>query len=295
LAIVSETSTLTLEPGTLWPQLKARTQSALQSGALQSLTTDAVWIEDRGIAFFTRILANLKRKETARKAQTRNPFLPYEEDLFVANLSKTHLCLLNKYNVVKHHLLIVTRAFEAQENWLNRRDFEAMWACLAEIDGLAFYNGGESAGASQAHKHLQLIPFEPTPTGRKLPIEAALERVRFEGGIGRIPSFDFPHAIAKLDPQWLNSPHTAARATIALYRRLLYELGIPVSGPQQTQAYNLLATREWLLIVPRSQAEFQSIPVNSLGFAGALLVRNAEQLAYLKACGPLTLLKQVAI
>ena len=29
---------------------------------------------------------------------------------------------------------------------------------LAEVEGLAFFNGGTVAGASQPHKHLQVVP-----------------------------------------------------------------------------------------------------------------------------------------
>ncbi|NIO40609.1 MAG: phosphorylase, partial [Burkholderiales bacterium] len=38
-----------------------------------------------------------------------NPFLPYGKDLFVSDISETHLALLNKFNVIDYHLLIVTR------------------------------------------------------------------------------------------------------------------------------------------------------------------------------------------
>ncbi len=50
-----------------------------------------------------------------------------------------------------------------------------------------------------------------------------------------------------------------------------------------------------MLIVPRSQEEFQGISVNSLGFAGALLVRNQAQMQILKDQGPMNILKSVAV
>jgi ATP adenylyltransferase len=59
-------------------------------------------------------------------------------------------------------------------------------------------------------------------------------------------------------------------------------------------AYNLLVTRTWMMIVPRSQESFESISVNSLGFAGTLLVRNADQLEQIKAAGPLNVISAVA-
>lgn len=54
-----------------------------------------------------------------------NPFLSYDEALWVAHLSDTHTCLLNKFNVVPHHALVVTREFQRQTDPLTAADFEA--------------------------------------------------------------------------------------------------------------------------------------------------------------------------
>ncbi|NEP54693.1 MAG: phosphorylase, partial [Moorea sp. SIO3C2] len=113
-----------------------------------------------------------------------------------------------------------------------------------------------------------------------------------------IPTLPFIHAIAELDPSWVNSPWDAAQATLKLYHRLLSAVGLPWNNGndnKQSGAYNLLATKQWMLLLPRSQADFQSIGVNSLGFAGALLVRNQEQMKRLKDHGPMTILQNVAV
>ncbi|MBD2576555.1 phosphorylase [Oscillatoria sp. FACHB-1406] len=288
--------------GALWEKIRNKTQSALKCGALKSIPTESKFIDQDGVRFLVRILANLDRKEKAKKEQDRktetsgkdfNPFLPYEEDLFVTHLSETHVCLLNKYNVVEHHLLMITRAFEEQENWLNLRDFEAMWACLTEIEGLAFYNGGTLAGASQRHKHLQLVPFPFNPDGSSLPIAPVIAGLEWQEAIVTVPHWQFQHAIARFDPPLISSPQSAAEATNTLYQRLLEAVGISVEGDRQTGAYNLLATREWMLIVPRSRDSFEGIPVNSLGFSGTLLVRNAQQMQWLEEVGPMNLLQNV--
>lgn len=290
-----------LKPGTLWTKVRERTEHAIQCGALLSIPTDYEFVEQDGVRFLVRILSNLARKDEANQKQIKetatsgkdfNPFLPYDEDLFVADLSHTHVCIFNKFNVVDYHLLIITREFEDQESWLTLPDFEAMWACLAEIDGLAFYNGGKIAGASQRHKHLQLVPLPLVNTGVQIPIAPLLEKAEFKGSIGTIPGLPFRHAFAHLDASWMQSPLQAAAATLECYRNLLETLGL--NNGDRPGAYNLLATRKWMLIVPRSQEEFESISVNSLGFAGALLVRNSEQMKFLKDCKPMTLLSQVA-
>ncbi|MES9860967.1 MAG: hypothetical protein ABW157_17270 [Candidatus Thiodiazotropha sp. LLP2] len=48
-----------------------------------------------------------------------------EPSLTVSELSPTHIAVLNKFNVVNHHLLIVTSKFESQERLLNECDVDA--------------------------------------------------------------------------------------------------------------------------------------------------------------------------
>ncbi|MBD2516828.1 phosphorylase [Nostoc sp. FACHB-973] len=290
-----------LKPGTLWTTVKERTEYALQCGALLSIPTEFEFVEQDGVRFLVRILSNLNRKKAAKEKQEKqsansgeefNPFLPYEEDLFVADISDTHVCILNKFNVVDYHLLIITRAFEEQETLLTLEDFTAMWACLADFDGLGFYNSGKIAGASQRHKHLQLVPLPLAPSGSQIPIEPLLREAQFQNSTATLPKLPFLHAFAPLNPHWVESPFTGGEATLELYHTLLEAVGLDAT---QLGAYNLLMTREWMLIVPRSQEHFHSISVNSLGFAGALLVRNAEEMQLLKDQTPMTILKSVAI
>ena len=40
----------------------------------------------------------------------RDPFEPHEEALFVQDLGPDHKLLLNKFNVVAHHCLVVTKS-----------------------------------------------------------------------------------------------------------------------------------------------------------------------------------------
>ncbi|MEM6400668.1 MAG: DUF4922 domain-containing protein, partial [Cyanobacteria bacterium P01_D01_bin.116] len=294
-----------LKPGTLWTRIQEQTQHGLECGALQSIATDYEFMEENGVNFLVRVLTNLTRKDEAKKKQDKaakkgkdfNPFLPYEEDLFVSDISQTHLCLLNKFNVVENHLLIVTREFEEQESLLNWPDFQAMWACLAEIDGLVFYNGGKIAGASQKHKHLQLVPTPLAPSQTEsIPIAPLFASAVFEGDVGRVPDLPFVHGFCRFDADLINSPNNAAQITLELYQKLLKAVDLLTEDTDNNSiAYNFLATREWMFIVPRSKEHFESISVNSLGFAGGLLVRNQQQMQMLKDCKPMEVLKRVGV
>lgn len=292
--------------GTLWQKILRTTDYALRTGAQLPIPTDYEFIEDGDVRFFVRIVTSLQRKDEEKKKQQEtlmsgtkvDPFLPYDEKLFVADISETHLALLNKYNVVDHHLLIITRHFEDQGSLLTLQDFEALWLCMAEYEGLGFYNGGEAAGASQRHKHIQIVPLPLAPEGPQVPINPLLAEAAFENGLGIVPGFAFLHVFAGLESDLAGFPLAAAKKTFDIYSAMLGRLGMEMPSTEvlkkQSSPYCLLVSRQWMLLVPRSVEFFDSISINSLGFAGALLVRNRDQMDFLKKYGPMNALKGVA-
>lgn len=295
-----------MNPDDLWQRTLARTTQALASEALRPIETSYEYVDDGGVRFLVRVVANLRRKDADRRAvdpfslpQSKqvNPFGPHDPELFVADLSSTHVCLLNKYNVVRHHLLLVTRAFEDQRRLLSEADCDALWRGLADIDGLGFYNGGADAGASQPHKHLQLVPLPLAPKGPAVPIAPLLPSAAADE-IVRADALPFEHACACAP--WGDQPYRErGPATHDAYLRLLRRVGLlPRSGPlpdSPAGPYNLLCTRRWMLIVPRSREYVEGISLNALGYGGALLVRTAADLARLKALGPMTVLERAAV
>ena len=255
-------------------------------------------IEQDGIPFQVRVLKGSTGKgRTTETSSNANPFLPYDPELFVAPISPTHIALLNKFNVVEHHLLIVTRAFEDQRCQLTQKDCEALLIGLTELDGLAFYNAGREAGASQSHKHLQLVPFneELAP----LPIDSLLRFPQADAMVSTLPGLPFRHVAAPMDPDWTNPEKNSGASLHATYRKLLRAAGLSVDAMtgshMPTAPYNLLVTRKWMLLVPRSQECFEGISINALGFAGALLVHDKRQLETLRRLGPVTALQYVTV
>jgi ATP adenylyltransferase len=294
----------TLFPPTLWPRTVQVTEQALHSGAIQPIPTTLALVADHDLQFIVRCMDQTAPSSLSAgvnhppRQPGPNPFLPYEQELFVADLSATHICLLNKFNVVNHHLLMVTRSFVEQTSLLTLEDFTAMWLCLAAFEGLAFFNGGAQAGASQRHKHLQYIPLPLGTIGPKLPIEPALAQAQFDGPVGRSAALPFAHALVKLEPHWIERPEDAAAATLEFYYLLLRAVGWSgalAQDAQQPFPYNLLATRQWLWLIPRRQEHFYDISVNALGFAGSLFARNATQMALIQQHGPLGVLSRVGI
>ena len=296
------------EPGTLWEQVTARSTQARACGAIHTIPTYSELVEQGGVSFLIRIVSHLVRKAQAKADQqrsslaaqaTQNPFLPYDPDLFVTDISDTHVCLLNKFNVLEHHILMVTRFFQEQEALLTLSDFEALLLCLREYEGLGFYNSGEAAGASQRHKHLQMVPLPLTAEIPQVPIESLLRTARFEAARGVVHNLPFLHVITRMNPQWIDSSGEGAQDMLQQYLDMLRSVGL--SGPEtggdtmRPRPYNLLVTRQWMFLVPRSRECFEGISVNALGFAGGFLVRDEEQSNLLKKFGPMTALQHVAM
>ncbi len=291
-----------LEPGSLAEAVDARTRQALADGNLVPIETEQEQITDAGVRFLVRVVASLKGKESDRRlragggSRSADPFLPPEPELTVAEVSIRHLAVLNKFSVLDRHLLIITRAFEHQETLLTPEDLRALFACMAEYPSLGFYNGGTIAGASQSHKHLQLVPLPFDPDGPLIPIEPLLDRGRC-GSVGCCPGLPFAHAFARFDRPVAVAPMQAAEQATDLYPELLAAVGIEgveVDGAvHQSAPYNLLVADDWMLVVPRVEELFRGVSVNALAFAGSLFVKDREQLDAIQAAGPLHVLRAV--
>jgi len=297
-----------LKTGTLWERIVRTTGQALASGALLSAPTDQAFIDTDGVRYLVRVLAGLRRKDETRRLQDEasrsgrpaNPFLPPEPGLLVGGVSDTHVAVLNKFNVVEHHVLIVTRAFEHQETLLTLADWQALWTCMAEYDSLGFYNGGKEGGASQEHKHLQLVPLPLTSTGPAVPVEPLLAAAVLDvDGFGTVPAFPFQHSFARLKPDLWKSPAEAARLSSIIYGQMLERVGMTPPAAEgltrQSRPYCLLVARSWMLLVPRSREHFEDISLNSLAYAGSFFVRDEAQLEQLRTAGPMQALAAVAL
>ncbi|SAL30812.1 ATP adenylyltransferase [Caballeronia turbans] len=282
-----------------WQDVVTQTERALACGALRSFDTVQSVIEDGGVPFLVRQAANLARKEEASKLAAksaadaasawRDPFSPCEEALRVGDIGERHFLLLNKFNVLAHHLLIVTKDFEPQDSLVGEDDFAALFSCLDRFDGLGFYNGGTVAGSSQPHKHLQIVPLPLD--GHALPVEPFIEAAHTRG-VFRAPQLAFAHAAAWLDDD-------AAANLHATYLQLMNAIGVQpfdVAGvAHQSAPYNLLVTRRWMLAVPRSVSHVEGVAVNALGFAGSLFVRDDAQRNVVETLGPMKLLADATI
>jgi len=266
----------------LWRRVDEVTRRE-QGRALESVPTVCEILEEDGIPYQLRVLQGIHPKRKAKKEQKRtgrNPFLPPEPDLYVGNLSPTHGAVLNKFNVFGGHLLVITREYSPQEGLLDEEDFDALLVAMEGVDGLGFYNAGRTAGASQPHRHLQVapLPLLPSTQGWPTPIDAAITGGR---------PLPFAHALTMLEGRAL--VRSDAQRLFGLFRSLMADQGLADGD----RPYNILLTRRWMIVIPRSVDRFERISINALGFVGSLLVRDRERLALVKTLGPGAILRGV--
>lgn len=201
---------------------------------------------------------------------------------------------LNKFPTLPEHTLLVTDAGPGtvdQAEPFDAGELELFAKFVHEIDAVGFYNSAKEAGASQKHRHVQLVPLDALSGGGGPPpmqaaVDAAYARAGSEAAAGRVlelgPLAATAHG-AVVAPEaggWRD-----AVALEAAYLALMKHVG---AGP-----HNLVLTERFLLAVARSGGASDGVGVNGMAFSGVLLVTSPEASEALERVGPVELLRRV--
>ncbi|THH29206.1 hypothetical protein EUX98_g4982 [Antrodiella citrinella] len=274
---------------------------------------------ENGVEFEIRLCPALQQKQDLPVPQTDDkqeekpdekskpdPFAPpYVPNLYLGELKDAeedteYVVFFNKYSVVPHHILLVTKEFRPQTAPLMTSDlvqtYQMLLAALAAgRKFFAFYNCGVLSGASQPHKHLQFIPIEddgpPTEklarsTHLEVPSKAfSLNALPYANHVYRWPS----HLGPNTNPEELSFILTSA--FMSLLDLSISSIRHDPGYPQGPPSYNVLLTLEHLHLIPRREEWYvlketqEKLSVNSLGFSGMLLVKSEAELEAVKKEG----------
>ncbi|KAG0307510.1 bifunctional AP-4-A phosphorylase/ADP sulfurylase [Dissophora globulifera] len=259
-----------------------------------------------------------------KKIEKSNPFLPHDPALYVADASNEHKVLLNKFCVVPKHFLVVTKAFKSQTEPLTPTDLLAVWSTLKALKysehAVAFYNCGSHSGASQPHKHMQVLPLAvPSPISMLVRECSKRQRGKKENRPGDVFSVPFDcinHVILLPSTDLVSESNQSqedilTEAYITLMDAMMMsirEYAEQVALPERerelvfrtwssSRAYNWLLTTEFMMIVPRKQESSNlhknvSLNINSLGFAGMVLAKTFAELEVVKEKGVIALVSE---
>ena len=181
--------------------------------------------------------------------------------------------MLNKFAVVPEHFILATSSFRPQTDLLDEDDLAVTYGCIeayhahcerADVEShvhegelFAFFNSGEFSGASQPHRHIQLLPVARMREGAENGDWDVLAK-RLVGEVEDLPFSTFAEIIR---PGM--SPAELRAAYLRQYRRACIAVGqflgrLDVSEGAETQesgpariSYNVAVTRHALIVCPR--------------------------------------------
>ncbi|KFA63149.1 hypothetical protein S40285_04775 [Stachybotrys chlorohalonatus IBT 40285] len=256
---------------------------------------------------FSPSLANKPKGPAPDPTKPSKPFDPFENPppgLFVTDLGPFHFLVLNKFAVVPEHFILATREYKLQTHVLEEPDLEATLACIQAYEeaslsqdrdeaasaagGLyAFFNCGEHSGASQPHRHIQLLPVAKMREG--LDAGSAWEVLADRLHTNKAPFWTFSEKISldisgkDLYATYLRLYRQACRAVATHQGASSATADAPSKGEARI-SYNLAMTKSTLVVCPRlaEGAKIMSTEGDILGslalngtlLAGTALVKN---------------------
>ncbi len=267
-----------------WEKALQKTMISINSKSLFPLkTTDITKNLYKGNDFIIRELDITKFKKNKLIGPKINPFKPWENILEIDSIGNDHQLILNKYPVQLGHILLITNKWKEQNGWIDIKDWEAIKEVNKDTTGLWFFNSGPLAGASQPHRHIQLL--------RRDPSELSCPRENW--------ILDFNNANYKNKRLCKNliikkfSKSFNEENIYKIYKDLSFKLGLgePKIDKKPRYPYNMIFTDKWMVLIKRKTDNLFGISLNALGFAGYILVTEKSDLKYLKKFGPENLLE----
>ena len=269
---------------TYWKKALHQTQLSINDESLYPLKTRIITSDlYQNNDFIIRKLDTLNFNKERIYGPKQNPFCPWDKILEIDKIDDDHQLILNKYPVQKGHILLITNNWKPQNGWLDINDWKAIQKVNKDTSGLWFFNSSPIAGASQPHRHFQLLrrsKDEISCPREKWFLEMKLDKDRD----------------SKLKKNIIVSKFNFLENSISLYELYLelcmkLSLGDPISDLKPRHPYNLLITNKWIAIIKRSNDHIHGFSINGLGFAGYLLVTEKSDINYLKKFGPEKLLE----
>ena len=267
-----------------WEKALQKTKISINSKSLFPLKTiDITKNLYKGNDFIIRELDVTKFKKNNWIGPKHNPFKPWDKALEIDSIGYDHQLILNKYPVQIGHILLITNEWKEQNGWIDIKDWEAIKKVNKDTTGLWFFNSGPLAGASQPHRHIQLL--------RRNTSELSCPREKW--------ILDFSDVNYKNEKLRKNiiikkfSKSLNKENIHQIYKDLSHKLGLgePEIDKKPKYPYNLIFTDNWMVLIKRKTDNLHGISVNALGFAGYILVTEKSNIKYLKKYGPEKLLE----
>ena len=272
----------------IWSKALETNRKAVDCGALIPLDTVKYNSNNIYCDYELRFLKSPIPKYLIEYGPKRNPFIPWDSRLEIEPVNYKHTLILNKYPVQIGHMLLITNTWEAQNGWLNIDDFKAIVKVDNDTTGLWFFNSSKEAGASQPHRHFQLLPRHSND----------LICPRYEWFCSLLNndsdnSSEISHCISIKSR--IKDHDSKANDLFSSYKNMAKEMNMGDMGSirKPLKPYNLLITSEWIALIIRKTDRSNGFSINALGFAGYFLGTKRSNVDNLINFGPEKILKDV--
>ncbi|KAI0425936.1 HIT-like domain-containing protein [Xylaria sp. FL1042] len=282
-------------PSNLPALVKEAFAKAHASGDLIYYPTQVAILTVASLAFQLRYSPSLAQKPKTSKPvePSAKPFNPFENPspaLLVAQLPPSHRLVLNKFAVVPEHFILATRDFKPQTHLLETGDVDAAYACVrayhdAGRELFIFFNSGEHSGASQPHRHLQLLPVDRMKLGLGDAENGSEWAILADKVCGKENTLPFTLFTSPINDEM--SAEDRHRSYLSLYKRAVSAVSANVEATEDGEAqisYNFAMTSTCMALCPRTAEgvrikdgngnEIGNVALNGTVLAGTALVKN---------------------
>ncbi|KAK3939306.1 putative inositol phospholipid synthesis protein scs3p protein [Diplogelasinospora grovesii] len=240
-----------------------------------------------------------------------DPFDPPQPGLYITSTDpESHILVLNKFAIVPEHFILATKEFKPQTHLLRPDDLAATYSCITSYhengeELFAFFNSGEHSGASQPHRHVQLLPVERMREGLEASwddwsvLAEQLLPPQENGAQGTVPFRTFAQRI--MIAEEVVTPETLHEIYRGLYRQAwcaaaTQGTGFPGGEEEEEEvmgdgpcsiSYNLAMTRNVMVLAPRlaegaavygqDGEEVGKLSLNGTVLAGTALVKSQAE------------------
>ncbi len=272
----------------IWLKALDISKKAVDIGAVIPLNTIQYKNNEEFCDFELRFLKSPIPKYLIEYGPKRNPFIPWDERLKIKAVNDNHTLILNKYPVQIGHMLLITNSWCPQNGWLTLDDFDAIQSVDNDTTGLWFFNSSKEAGASQPHRHFQLLPrhFHETICPR---YEWFTSLLNNKNDVKSLIS----HCVS-IKPRNKNKA-SGSNDLFDSYKSMINEMNLGEIGlnNKPLKPYNLLITSKWIALIKRKTDRSNGFSINALGFAGYFLGTKKSNVDTLIKFGPERILMDV--
>ncbi len=272
----------------IWSKALEISRKAVDCGAVIPLETIKYKSNEAFCDYELRFLKSPIPNYLIEYGPKRNPFIPWDKRLEIQPVKDKHTLILNKYPVQLGHILLITNKWKPQNGFLDIDDFEAIKNVDNDTTGLWFFNSSKEAGASQPHRHFQLLPrnYNESICPRYKWFCSLLNSTKDNNSL-------ISHCISIKRRNKNKDSNT--NDLYKSYKSMINEmnLGVIDASTKPNKPYNLLITPEWIALITRKKDSSNGFNINALGFAGYFLGTKKSEIETLIKFGPESILKNV--